>query len=138
MAQDLEARAAHLESLTWNHRPVAAFLRPDGGTAGEGTFVNTILTAAGYRNLSTTVGRRGWTYFDLETLAMSPPEVIVTGFFDGPLGERAHRFGKHPVMARLLSERPVIDLSGRLLACGGWPIIEAAEVLAQAHAESMP
>ncbi len=125
LAADLERRVAALAARQPAQPVRAIYLRPDGGSAGWGTFVDAVLTAAGFENAITAPG---WIRLDLETLVMNPPKVIIAAFFDSPGWSRL--FSRHPVFRTLWHEVPVIEVPGALMACGAWPLIIAAERLA--------
>jgi len=132
----LQSRLDQLAAQSPEHRPLAAYYRPDGGTAGRGASVDAAMTAAGYRNLAAELGKQGWTGLDLETLLLHPPEVIVTSFFDGRPWSLHDGFAHHPVFRAALERARVIDIPGRLWSCGGWPLIDAAEALAATRKEN--
>ena len=132
----LQSRLDQLAAQSPEHRPLAAYYRPDGGTAGRGASVDAAMTAAGYRNLAAELGKQGWTGLDLETLLLHPPEVIVTSFFDGRPWSLHNGFAHHPVFRAALERTRVIDMPGRLWSCGGWPLVDAAEALAAARKEN--
>lgn len=133
---ELQGRLDHLSAQSPEHRPLAAYYRPDGGTAGRGTSVDAAMSAAGYRNLAAELGKQGWTGLDLETLLLHPPEVIITSFFDGRPWSLHDSFAHHPVFRAALERTRVIDIPGRLWSCGGWPLIDAAETLVAARKEN--
>ncbi|HVI53412.1 MAG TPA: ABC transporter substrate-binding protein [Candidatus Sulfotelmatobacter sp.] len=130
---ELQGRIDRLAAQSPEHRPLAAYYRPDGGTAGRGTSVDTAMTAAGYRNLAAELGKQGWTGLDLETLLLHPPEVIITSFFDGRPWSLHNGFAHHPVFRAALDRTRIVDIPGRLWSCGGWPLVDAAETLATAR-----
>lgn len=109
----------------------AAYLRPDGGSAGSGTFVAAAMAAAGLDSLASRLGRHGWGRLDLETLVKNAPRAFVLSFFSpGPYSAR-QAFGRHPLLRQMMVTTPVIAVPGRLWSCGGWPLIEAAEYMWQ-------
>ncbi|MBK7541382.1 MAG: ABC transporter substrate-binding protein [Candidatus Competibacteraceae bacterium] len=126
---------ARLAKLTARHPstaapPLAAYFLPDGSSAGRGTFIDAVLEAAGTRNLATTLGRNGWGTFNLEQLASTAPELIVTGFFDQGGDSARMAFARHPVFQRLLARVPAISVPDRYWICSGWFLAEAAEYIA--------
>lgn len=130
---DLQARLDHLAADRPATRPLAAYYRPDGGTAGSGTAVDAAFAAAGYRNLAGELGERGWGKLDLETLVMHPPEVVVTSFFNNHLWSLHNGFAQHPVFQTILRQARLVGVPARLWSCGGWPLVAAAETLAAAR-----
>lgn len=120
-----------LESQLSSPPPVAAYCRPDGGSAGTGTFVDSVLTAAGFLNLAKILGYKGWNRLDLETLVMNKPDVIITTFFGYPTQSLSRRFSRHPVFQALQEHIPVIAVPSTLMTCGTWFLLEAVEFLLQ-------
>lgn len=110
---------------------VAAYYRPDGGSAGAGTYVAEAMAAAGYDSLSGRLGRRGWGRLDLETLVLNPPQALVVSFFDHRDTALRRSFGRHPVLRAAFAHHPVVEVPGRMWGCGGWPVMVAAEHMAE-------
>lgn len=111
----------------------AAYYRPDGGSAGLGTYVAEAMALAGYDSLASRLGQAGWGRLDLETLALNPPEAVITSFFDGESSSLRRLFGRHPAFRRQLAATPVIVVPGRLWGCGGWPVASATGYMADHH-----
>lgn len=108
-------------------RPAVLYVTPGGVTAGGGTLVHEILTAAGFDNIAARGGATGWRELPLEALVLDPPELIVTGFFDMP----EHRVDnwsatRHPVLTRILQTTPSVHLGGARVSCGAWFMADAA------------
>ena len=108
----------------------ALYLTPSGFTAGRGTLIDTVLTAAG---LTPAAGRPGYTLVSLERLAMQPPSALVLGFFDN-FARAMERWGpgRHRVLSRLVDDRAVGSLPGSIAGCPGWFAADGALMLAQA------
>lgn len=114
--------------LPEGERPEAIYLTPSGTTAGQGTFVDAVMTAAGLENRAATGGLRGWRSIDLETLAMNPPEVIVGGFFDTVSeGGDAWSIARHSFLSELVARVPFIPIPGRIMTCQAWYALDAVE-----------
>ena len=128
---EVKQRVARLQTQSSAH-PVrtALYLRPDGGTAGADTAVDSALILAGLRNRMADQGRSGWFTLSLEEAVMEPPAVLVTSFSDSRPDSAWWRYGEHPALKTLLARSTVIDIPTRFWSCGGWPLVEAAERLA--------
>lgn len=109
----------------------ALYLRPDGGTAGSGTFVDVVLTGVGLRNHAADAGLQGWTSYGLERFVASRPEVLVTSFFGAPYPSSGGAFGTHPAFVSRAEGLARVEVPGALWVCGGWMLVEAAEHLAR-------
>ena len=108
-------------------RPAALYVTPGGVTAGAGTMIHEILTAAGFENIAARGGAAGWRALPLEALVLNPPDLIVTGFFDMPANELDNwSVSGHPAMADVLARTPSVHLDGAQLACAAWFMAEAA------------
>lgn len=100
----------------------ALYLTPGGFTAGKGTLVDAILTAAGFANLATSPG---YAPMSAERVALSPPKRFILGFFDlfradwrGP--------GRHPVVRKTAKGRVAARLPASALTCPAWFAADAA------------
>ena len=100
----------------------AHYLTPGGFTAGKGTLVDAILTAAGFKNLTTSPG---YAPVSVERMALSPPKRFILGFFDlfrsdwrGP--------GRHPVVQQAANGRIAAHLPASVLTCPAWFAADAA------------
>ncbi|MFC4724715.1 ABC transporter substrate-binding protein [Glycocaulis abyssi] len=97
----------------------ALYVTPGGVTAGQGTFVDALLSAAGLRNAA--ASQTGWVSLPLEAVATQTPAIFVTGFANSAT-DRVDRWSasRHPVMRRALSARPVLALDTGVIACTTW------------------
>jgi iron complex transport system substrate-binding protein len=122
----LSARAQAVE------RPRRAlYLRPNGGTAGSETYVDAMFRLLGLRNLAAEQGIRGWGNMPLERLIAEPPDLFLLGYFDRAQPPSKARYGRHPLLAKLLEQVPSIRLpSSSAWGCGGLELIDAAEWIA--------
>ncbi len=95
-----------------------AYLTPGGATAGQGTFVDAMLAAAGLRNAET---RPGYRVLSTERLALSPPEALVLGFFDAfSLDRTWWSPARSGVMQAARRGRAMASLPGAILGCPAW------------------
>lgn len=127
LVRDMDRRLVRAAGAWRGER--ALYLTPSGVTAGPGTLVDAVLTAAGLRNAET---RPGYQTVSLEGLALAPPDRVVLGFFDSAQASGdAWGPGRHRVLKRVARERAVASLPGSTLSCPFWGAAEAAERLAQ-------
>jgi iron complex transport system substrate-binding protein len=130
MATDFEQRLDRLRTSHLHSPVLAAYYRPDGGSAGQGTYVSEAMEAAGYRSLATALEKPGWARLDLESLVLHPPQSFIASFFGRSAFSVSRNFSRHPVFEQMFSSLPVVSIPGRLWGCGGWPVIFAAEDMA--------
>ena len=126
----IRARMAERRAEAAGMGRAALYLRPGGGSAAAGTFVDAVMAATGLANRATEDGRRGWTSYDLEQFVLSPPEFLVTSFFDSPDRSLRRAFGNHPAFTRRAAATPMVEVPGRTWVCSGWILIEAVDALA--------
>jgi len=115
----------------------ALYLRPSGGTAGSGTYVDDLLRLLGLRNIAAEQGLSGWGRFPLERLVTSPPDLFLLGYFDRVRPGVASAYGRHPLLRSMLERTPAVRVSGTLWGCGGLELVGAAERIV-AQIEALP
>ncbi len=109
----------------------ALYLRPGGGSAGPGTYIDFALRAAGLDNQAARYSRARWPRASLETLLRDPPDIFVLSFF-GEAGVSFHNsFSRHPVFRRLAARRRQISVPARYWVCASPFLIDAAETIAR-------
>jgi len=109
----------------------AIYLTPAGFTAGSGTLIDAVLTAAGLHNLAPAPG---FSEIPLERLLAHPPPALVLGFYDA-YGVASQQWGpgRHASMRKIARERAIANLPASLLGCPGWFVGDAVEDLAVAR-----
>ncbi|WP_295881379.1 ABC transporter substrate-binding protein [uncultured Thiohalocapsa sp.] len=108
----------------------ALYLRPGGGSAGSGTYVDDVLTRLGLVNLAAAHGHAGWGAYPLERIVTDPPDVFLLGYFEQRQALTASAYARHPLLQRLLARIPTVQVPSRLFGCGGLELVGAAEVIA--------
>jgi iron complex transport system substrate-binding protein len=109
-------------------RPVTAlYLTAGGFTSGSGTLIDASLEAAGLENAA---GHAGFGAVRVERLAMEPPERFALGFYDQTRADRRGP-GRHPLVKRLVEDRPTVRLPAAMLTCPAWFMAEAVPALAE-------
>lgn len=109
-----------------DRRPIALYFRPDGGGSGKGTFVNSMIELAGYRNLQAMLGQESWRNVPLESIVQKPPQVFITAFFDTQSESvNAVRGSKLDVIKAV--NVPVVSLPGRGMVCPSPALVAVAE-----------
>lgn len=126
-----EALIARMDRRLTQARPKtsrgsALYLTSGGFTAGAGTLVDAILTAAGYVNAAAP----GFGAVSVERIALEPPVRFVLGFFEQARGDWRGA-GRHPVVRKAARGRTAARLPGSALACPAWFAADAAALLAE-------
>jgi len=106
-------------------KPRALYLTAGGFTAGKGTLIDAILTAAGFTNA---VATPSFTPVSVERMVLFPPARFVLGFFDQARGDWRGA-GRHPVLRRLAQGRVAARLPAATLTCPAWFAADAAALL---------
>lgn len=127
---DIAAFEADMASLSTLDRPTmpprVLYLSRSGGSAGPGTFVDAVITAAGGVNANQTPG---WHTPAVERTLQFNPDLIVTSFFGSNYAGVSDRAVRHSALRHYLSERPRVDIPGKLWPCAGPGLIEATRQL---------
>lgn len=114
-------------------RPSALVYQVNGLSAGAGSLADALMTAAGLANHARALGLGPGGALALETLLVSPPDLIV---LSGPADEWrtvvAGNLG-HPALAALLAARGSVTVPWRWWLCGTQHAGEAVRQLAEAR-----
>jgi len=102
----------------------ALYLTAGGFTAGRGTLVDAILSAAGFANAAGPF----YAPVSVERIALSPPARFVLGFFDQARADWRGP-GRHPVVQRAARGRVAAWLPAAALTCPAWFAADAAAML---------
>lgn len=121
----MDARLAEGAPLPEGPKPGALYLTAGGFTAGPNTLIDSILTAAGYRNLA---DRPYFNPVSVERVALFPPVRFVLGFFDQARGDWRGP-GRHPVVRKAAEGRVAASLPSAALTCPAWFAADAAALL---------
>lgn len=106
-------------------RPPALYLTAGGFTAGTGTLIDAILTAAGFVNATEAAS---FAPVSIERIVLFPPARFVLGFFDQARMDWRGA-GRHPVLRRIARGRVAARLPASTLTCPGWFAADAAALL---------
>lgn len=127
LAADMDRRLAAVAGRRGAQRS-ALYITPGGVTAGPGTMIDELLTAAGRDNFQ---ARPGWNTIPLERLAYERPDMVAAGFFESkPTGPWSA--ARHPLARDRLGDLPRVAVEGAWMSCGGWFLLDAVEALAGA------
>jgi iron complex transport system substrate-binding protein len=115
-------------------RPRAALYYANGYTTGDRTLAGQILVAAGFSNIAVEVGYSGGGVLPLELLAMSNPDLIVTGE-KYPGASRSEAILDHSVVQDISRGTNVGTVTDRDWICGTPFVLRAIKELAQARTD---
>ena len=124
-------RLAHMQARAQAlpRRPRVLYLAPGGMSAGTATFVDAAIRAAGGRNHAAALGLSGWGRVPLEKLALDPPDLIITSFFNEGYASLADLRSRHPLLQRTLRRVPVAVIPARDWICAGPLLVDAARAI---------
>lgn len=129
----MDARIARVQAQLSGPKEKAIFYQPRGYTGGRHTLQDEALRLAGWDNAAAEAGIEGYSSMGLEELLMVRPAQIFTSSYAPGTSSLAQRRLQHPVLRRLTSDRPMVDIDYRLWICDGPMIAAAIEALAAAH-----
>ncbi|MBK1640902.1 ABC transporter substrate-binding protein [Chromatium okenii] len=126
------ALAQQMAALAATARPAynVLYLRANGGTAGANTYVDDVLQRLHLRNAAVSQGVAGWGRMPLEQVVLTPPEVFLLGYFEQNQAVNHATFAQHPLLQRMLAQRPTVSIAGKAWGCGGLETLDAAAQLA--------
>ncbi|MGD9966230.1 MAG: ABC transporter substrate-binding protein [Hyphomonadaceae bacterium] len=128
LARDLDTRLGRLR-MRRSNAPVM-YLSGGGAVAGRGAMIDSVIDAAGGRNVRT---ETGWQVLPVERLVQTPPALIAIGFFDtGRDRVNAWSPSRHPALRRALADARTVSLPPAAISCEAWYAIDAAETIAAA------
>lgn len=122
---DMQARLAALRGANGGKR--ALYMTPGGVTSGAGSLVHEMMIAAGLANYQV---EAGWHDLPLEQLVADRPDLIAFAAFDTHVTPWSA--ARHPVAQAQTRDLPVARLEGAWTSCGGWWLVDAIEVMAEA------
>lgn len=128
-AAALRSAVAKLRAEAPARRPHALYLLPTNSTAGRGTYVDAVLTLAGFINDAAERGIAGWRPLSLEALTVNPPRYVVASFVDRNREAVGMMARTNPALARISALAHPIEVPNALWPCAGPALIDAARYL---------
>ncbi|MCR4268219.1 ABC transporter substrate-binding protein [Nitratireductor sp. ZSWI3] len=137
IAAGFATELADIERRQCDRRPTAIAYDQNGVALGKGTLADSVLQAAGLRNLATDAGVVGMAPFPLEQVVAEKPDIIVTGRPESAptLGEHVPR---HPAIAAMPATRVGAFVPEGSWSCGAPTVIKAVRALAKLREEIAP
>jgi len=138
LAAAMDARLATVVAARTEATPLALYITPSGTTTGRGTFIHELMVTAGVENMSASAGTSPWHPVNLEALALSPPDMIVAGFYDLRSGRLNNwSLSRHGFLRQKIETNPVARIPSREIACAAWFVVDAIEEIAATRATLM-
>jgi iron complex transport system substrate-binding protein len=133
MIADFERRLSRLPPSKGTP-PTAVIYQVGGAVSGPGSFADSALAAAGFRNMSTTYRLTRGGQVPLESLVAHPPDLVVLASQVDEYRTAVADNLRHPALRRLRERTASLELPWRHWLCGTPHIADAIERLAQARA----
>ena len=114
-------------------QPIAALYGPRGYSQGAGTLENSVLAAAGYRNLAAEMGVSGSRVLSLEILLKRAPRYLIFNARVDEAPSLAMAVFKHPALSRAFTGTAAIRIPPRFWYCPGPMLGDAVQFLAEAR-----
>ncbi len=131
LIKSMDRRLSTVQRQVDTRSPSALFYQPRGYTSGNNTLQDNALRLAGWRNVSAEMGVEGYASIDLEKLLMSAPDQLFTSRYGASQDSVGQRLLKHPVLRRVVGDRPMVNISYKYWICGGPMIVDAIEQLSE-------
>ncbi len=129
MAADFEAGLAEVEADRCEPRPTALAYEQNGVALGKGTLADTVLAAAGFRNLAAEEGVEGMAPFPLELVVEKKPDIVIVPGGDGDAPSLGAFVPRHPALRALPATRIGAFVPRGSWSCGGPAVLEAVKAL---------
>ena len=127
LTQRLDDLKAH--STKRGYKPKILYLARSGGSAGDGTFVDAAIKAAGGVNIAP---KSGWFTPDPEGIITLKPDLIITSYFNDGYESINAAALRNRAVQKFINATPRVEIDGALWPCAGPRLIEAAEQIASA------
>lgn len=127
LARQLEAGLAALPQPP-TRPPGAVVVRPNGFTAGAGSMADALMERAGLDNLARRHPTDRMGQWSVEEIVTAQPDVLITDAAPGRPPSLAHEVLRHPALVASTARR--VSVPGRLWACAGPELVDAARLLA--------
>jgi iron complex transport system substrate-binding protein len=131
----IEAMQQRLQTREANNTPPpsALFLQPRGYTSGKETLQDEAMRLAGWHNLASEHGIKGYTPVPLERVLHWQPQTLFTSTFNESGDSLAERQLRHPALKRLLANKPMVEIPFKYWICPGPMLADAVTLLRQAR-----
>jgi len=121
---DIETRLSQL--IKPNIKPKILYLDRAGASAGSGTFVDAVITAAGGENI---IQSSGWSNPDPEILLGLAPDLILTSYFEDGYESINALPVRHAALKAFIARHERLEIPGALWPCAGPHLVTAVEIL---------
>lgn len=138
LASHFETELARIAADQCAPRPTALAYDQNGIALGAGTLADSVLKAAGFRNVAAEQGLQGIAPFPVETVVDIKPDVVIlsSGYDDAPtLGAFVPR---HPAIVALENTRVGTFVPPNSWSCGGPSVLDAIKALEDLRQEIAP
>lgn len=118
--------------------PTAIAWEQNGIALGSGTLADSVMQAAGFRNLAAELGYQGMTPFPLELVVSRKPDIILLPQDKPGSPSLADLSARHPALAAANAVNRGSVIPAGSWSCGGPGVIAALKALAKLRADMRP
>jgi len=127
LVDHMDRRLAQAAPADGRSQDSALYMTAGGFTAGTGTLIDAMITAAGVLNLA---GHAGFGPVSVERIVLDPPTRFVFGFLDQVRSDWRGP-GRHPVIRRIAHSRPSVRLPAAVLTCPAWFVADGVALIGE-------
>lgn len=138
LVADLDRRLASVAQAGRREDVRVASWFANSYTAGAGTLVDAVITAAGFTNMASRFGYEGTARLPLELLILVRPEMLLDGGSNPDMRALAHANFGHPAYRELAEVTPAVTVPSAYTICGAPFTAEAVRLLRDAVQEDAP
>jgi len=138
LASSFEKELAGIEARQCGQRPTAIAFEQGGVAAGSGTLADSVLAAAGFRNLAAESGIVGMAPMSIELIVSQKPDVIITRAGEEDTPSLGAKVPYHPALRALHDTRIGPFVPRGTWSCGGPFVLDAVKALARLREEIAP
>jgi len=138
LASRFETELAGIRAHQCAARPTALAYDQNGVALGRGTLADSVIEAAGFRNLAAEAGIAGMSPMPLETVVEEKPDIIITRAGEENAPSLGARVPYHPALRALEGTRIGPFVPRGAWSCGGPATLEAVKALDRLREEIAP
>lgn len=113
-----------------NVAPLQALLyQRNGFSTGGGTMLDDLLTHAGFQNVGSRYGLKGWGNIPMERVIADPPAVLLATQSRPGMPTWANRIAGHPALRHMQDRMYLAAFPDKFIYCGGPVLIKATQAL---------
>lgn len=129
LVQELKAA---LKAVPGETEVSAVVYQPNGFTTGRNSIVDHVMRSAGLRNIAAQWGGGGYSYFPMELLLLSKPDLLILDPQSRDAPSLAHQILDHPALVAHFGTLRTVSVPAQAWACGSHHMAKAVKLLRDA------